>query len=65
MGNDIYQITSDNYNKNIYILTHPIWWSNEKSSPRNKIKTSIENRARKNLIDYDEDLKNLGRPNLY
>ena len=41
-GNDIYQITSDNYNKNIYILTHPIWWSNEKSSPRNKIKTLLK-----------------------
>jgi len=49
---------------NIYILTHPVWWTAEDMMPRDKVKRSIEGRAVAELRYYDALLEAHNRPNL-
>lgn len=49
---------------NLYVLTHPIWWSSESSSPREKVVSNIRARGEANLNYYDNLLEHNQRPNI-
>ena len=52
-----------NYKK-IQVLTHPEWWQEKILSPRQKVHRCIDGRANKNKLNYDKELKQLGRLNV-
>ncbi len=48
----------------LHILTHPGWWSEFPLSPRERVKQSIETRARRTMELYDQTLRQFGRKNI-
>jgi hypothetical protein len=48
----------------LQVLTHPVWWQDEVSSPRQRIQRCIDGRAEKNSIQYDKLLEYLGHRNI-
>lgn len=48
----------------LQILTHPVWWTTEPSSPRSKVIRSIDGRGARALRKYDDILSQLGRKNV-
>lgn len=49
---------------NRQVLTHPEWWQEKPLSPRDRISRSINGRAQKRHMHYDESLQRLGRENV-
>jgi hypothetical protein len=48
----------------LHVLTHPEWWQSEPMLPRDRIRRSIEGRARRTLEAYDDVLEASGRENV-
>lgn len=63
-SNNIKSLLKDAGVKKLYVLTHPVWWTKEIISPREKIKLCIQDRSKNTLEEYDEDLKRQNRPNI-
>lgn len=57
----MYDIISIDKPTKLQILTHPEWWTKKIMSPKQKIYRSIEKRAEKNKIFYEDALKKYGR----
>ena len=58
------EVLEDSSVVNVYILTHPAWWTEEAMVPRDKVKRSIEGRADAELSYYDTLLATHNRPNV-
>ena len=56
-------VKANEHNK-IQLLTHPIWWTEEIMSPKEKVNNCIEKRANKNKIEYNNILKYFNRSNI-
>jgi hypothetical protein len=50
--------------ENLQLLTHPEWWTNEISSPWQKIQRAIVGRSNANLLFYKTHLKKFGMLNI-
>lgn len=57
-------VLEDSSIDSVYILTHPVWWTEDTMMPRDKVKRSIEGRAAAELRYYDALLEASNRPNL-
>ena len=55
---------TENRNKPIQLLTHPVWWTTKIQSPKVKIEACIEERAVSNKEEYEHVLKFFNRENL-
>jgi len=54
----------DNQIKKLYVLTHPVWWQENQSSPRQKINRSVTGRSTSSLQFYDDLLEKNKRKNI-
>lgn len=52
-----------NFSK-LQVLTHPVWWTEQLLSPREKINLCIDGRARKSNQKYDDLLHQFSRENI-
>ncbi len=48
----------------LQVLTHPEWWQEQATAPRQRVQRAIDGRAAKVAKDYDEALARIGRPNI-
>ena len=48
----------------LHVLTHPVWWVQEPTLARARIRRAVEGRARRVMQDYDHDLAHYGRQNV-
>ena len=48
----------------LQVLTHPVWWTEDAMSPREKIERAVLGRARATMAEYDDHLARSGRTNL-
>ena len=55
---------SENYSK-IQVLTHPIWWQKKSIPPFDRVKRSINGKAKSIERNYLSTLKKFGRKNIY
>lgn len=49
---------------NVQVLTHPTWWTKNIMSPYDRIVRCVEGRKNKNMMDYNNFLKDCGRENV-
>lgn len=54
----------ENLDKNLHILTHPVWWTEEVDTPRNKIEKCLNDYAIERMSNYDQMLFIQGRKNI-
>ncbi len=54
----------ENLDKNLHILTHPVWWTEEVDTPRNKIEKCLNDYAIERMGNYDQMLHKQGRENI-
>ena len=57
-------VIKSNCDKSLQLLTHPVWWTKEIQSPKEKIWNIIESRAKVNKVKYEEILSSFGRENI-
>jgi len=59
----MYNVIKNSHDK-LHLLTHPEWWQNETSLPRERVKRAVYGRANNLIKGYDSFLKNQGRINI-
>jgi len=60
----LYDVLNEGEDNALQILTHPVWWTPEVMSPRNRVSRCIDGRRDKQTLIYDQLMETLGRDNI-
>ena len=61
---NLFDVVAERQFEKLHVLTHPVWWTPEPMSPRDRVIRAVDGRAKFVVVDYDNMLANAGRLNV-